>query len=314
MKPPERNPVSAPPPDSRPVVAALRGVSVLFDYSQTPALNLASFEVRQGEVFGLVGPAGSGKTLVLKIVAGRLRPTDGKASVFGRSPRRAGIKARIGYLSGRAAGEPQLSWARRLFPGRFLNRRAASPERDSQRRSDLMQAILGNRDLIVLDEPFWGLAAAERREVTDLIRALGSCGKTVILSSDSLWEAKDICDRLAVLYRGEIQAVGTLDALLATPEAIRFLGPVLPRAAAERVLRVLREEAGGGAVLAQEAAAMAGQAVPDPAPAAARRSDQVLTPLTMTATPAPPERPDEPAADPVDHKKLEDLTKTGKSS
>jgi energy-coupling factor transporter ATP-binding protein EcfA2 len=114
----------------------------------------------------------------------------------------------------------------------------------NDRRIALRQVLARDPDLLLLDEPFSELDAARCVEMRDLIGALAQRGKTVILTSRSLTHAKDVCDRFAVYDAGKIEAIGTLDEILATPDALRSIGPVLPPETAQRVLRIIREDLG----------------------------------------------------------------------
>jgi ABC-2 type transport system ATP-binding protein len=247
------------PPATGESVAVMSNVSVFFDDYRICALSHAHLEVRPGEIFGLVGPPGSGKSTALQVLAGRLRPAEGKVRVFGGSPRRSAIKARIGYLP-KPAGDTSLSaqWFG-VFRQMFAPRKSRLPPSASQaqRLSSLKGAIVGHRDLLVLNQPFFGLDPAARRETAGLLLMLAHRGKTVILGSSSLDETKDLCRRIALLDEGKIQGVGTLDQLLAAPGALRFLAPVLPTATAERVLSVLRQDLAVKAAAAPEAPAAA---------------------------------------------------------
>jgi ABC-2 type transport system ATP-binding protein len=290
----------------RKIVAVMRGVRMFFfEPDVVRALTDVSFEVRRGEVFGLLGPNGSGKSTTLEILAGQLRPAEGKVTVFGRSPRRGAIKSRIGYLPQPAGRKDRVNAAglraylRKLFGG-------------SQRRPTLAGVLVKNPDLMILDEPFSGLDPAGCRELKDLILTIARRGKTVILSSNSVTEAKEVCDRMAIYCEGRIQATGTLDELLATPDAVRFLAPVLSRAASVRVLEVIRDEVGGGASATQTAPENLENALPGATPAASpaeAAADITLAPLTKAARAVSPPEPLHTIIDPVDHGKLAKLTK-----
>jgi ABC-2 type transport system ATP-binding protein len=321
MKPPENGPAAAVQPDTREVVAAMNGVSKFFDSYQVRALMEIHFEVRRGEVFGLLGPEGSGKSTALKILAGRLRPTEGRATVFGRSPRRAAIKVRIGYLPQHTGQERESVFGRGLeFIKKFLTRldnrqRGEMDGRfpDPRRRLSLKQAILGSRDLVLLDEPFLGLDPAGCREAKELILTLARRGKTVIFTAGSLSDSRDICNRIAIFYEGKIQAVGTLGELLAMPDALRFTAPVLPRPVSERVLKMIREELGAEPVFAEKTAESLEARLPgDPrvkTSSATPTTEELLTPLVKQNAAKPSSEPPAAVTDPVNHEKLEELTK-----
>src|SRR5438128_12056718 len=109
-----------------------------------------------------------------------------------------------------------------------------------QRRIGLAQALINDPDLVILDEPTSGLDPIGCREVKDLIVALARRGKTIILSSHLLADVEDVCDRVVIYYGGKVQAMGTLQDLLATPDTTRITTPVLPRETLQRVLDMVR--------------------------------------------------------------------------
>ena len=289
------NPKSEPPQWREPV-ASMRGVSRYFDQSGfVRALSNVSFEVRRGEVFGLLGPSGSGKSTVIRILAGRLSPSEGKARVFGRPPRRRAARMRVGYLPQRPSHtKPHrlaqvMDFLRDVFIWRASGLR---PKPDDIipakiRSSVLKQVLLKNPDLLLLDEPFAALDTAGCAEMRDLIAALAQRGKTIILTSDSLAYAKDVCDWLAVCYAGKIESLGTLDEILATTDAIRMIGPVLPTETAQDVLKALREGLGRPGSAAEPPVPRTWGDSPIAAPAAlteqesvgATAADEVLAPL-----------------------------------
>jgi ABC-2 type transport system ATP-binding protein len=117
-----------------------------------------------------------------------------------------------------------------------------------QRRIGLAQALINDPDLVILDEPTSGLDPIGCREIKDLILALARRGKTVILSSHLLSDVEDVCDRVVIYYGGKVQALGTLQELLAKPDTLRITTPVLPRETMERVLATIRQDAGAAEV------------------------------------------------------------------
>lgn len=274
------------------IAAALRDVTVTYDGYQTRALSRVDAEFRRGEVTAVLGGKGAGKSALLKVLAGRLAATEGTVKVFGRSPR-GGAKARIGYLPGKVdATRPP------GFVDRLLGRKKESPS-VARGVARLAHAILGNRDLLVLDDPFADLNPAEIAEAKTLIRDLVARGKTVVLSSNALMESKDLCNRLVILHEGKVQAVGTLPELLASGSAIRFLPAVLPSETVERVLKVLREE-------------ILSHAHPvKPAQSEQKTSEPIkpLEKLTKPASGASPKPASAKSDDSINHEKLEGLTK-----
>lgn len=277
--------------DSGEAVATLRDVTVTYNGYQTRALARVNLEVRPGEVLGVLGAKGAGKSTLMKIIAGRLAPTEGKARVFGRSPRGRIAKARIGYLPGNVdAARPQ------GFFEKFLGGKKESVS-SARGIGRLTSAMVGGRDLLVLDDAFDGLSGAEVVEVVKLIRELVARGKTVVVSSDSLMAVKELCGRFAVLHEGRMQAVGTLSELLSGEGAVQFLPAVLPSEMVGRVLKVLREEIGAGVILTEtKSAEKKVDAQPGP------QSVLKKVPEAESKT-----------GDSIDHQKLHELTKPMKA-
>src|SRR3954471_12056401 len=258
-------------PKSGEVVVSVRGLTKVFkDFWGRPkarAVDNIDFEVRRGEVFGLLGPNGSGKSTTVKMLLGLLYPTKGHIEVFGKSPRNVKTKSRIGYL-------PEESYLYRYLNSRetldfFGNlfqltksdrenraeqllemvglnqtrmRSVGEFSKGMQRRIGLAQALINDPDLGILDEPTAGLDPIGCREVKDLIVALARRGKTVILSSHLLSDVEDVCNRVVIYYGGKIQAMGTLNELLATPNTIQITTPALPRETMQRVLDLIRKD------------------------------------------------------------------------
>src|SRR5436309_7034328 len=252
-------------------IVAVRGLTKIFkDFWGRPkakAVDNVDFEVRRGEVFGLLGPNGSGKSTTVKMLLGLLYPTKGHIEVFGHSPRHVATKSRIGYLPEESYlyryldSNETLDFFGSLFdlPNRERRRRAeqllemvglnqvrrrmvGECSKGMQRRIGLAQALINDPDHVSLDEPTSGLDPIGCREVKDLIIALARRGKTVILSSHLLADVQDVCDRVVIYYGGKIQAMGTLNDLLARPDAIRITMPALSRQTMERVLEIIRRD------------------------------------------------------------------------
>ncbi|MDZ4198093.1 MAG: ABC transporter ATP-binding protein [Kiritimatiellia bacterium] len=214
------------------------------------AVDSLSFRVRRGEVFGLLGPNGSGKSTTLKMLLGLLTPTRGTIRILGRDPRDIRSKSRIGYLSEESALYPYLTAAETLdFYGRLFELNAAERKQRTKellemigltharnrivgefskgmtRRIGLAQALINDPDLILLDEPTAGLDPPGCRQVKDLLLALARRGKTVLLSSHLLADVETVCDRVAILYGGRLQAAGPVRELLEDRERSRIWLP-----------------------------------------------------------------------------------------
>src|SRR5687768_12441337 len=205
------------------------------------ALDDLSLTIHRGEVFGLLGPNGSGKSTTIKLLLGLIFPDrGGKAFVLGQKAGSTEINKRIGFLPEESYlyrflnGEETLKFYGRLFniPSRDLKRRV--PElldivgldeksrkrklreysKGMARRIGLAQALINNPDLILLDEPTTGLDPIGTREMKDLILSLKAQGKTVLLCSHLLADVQDVCDRITILFRGEMRALGEVKDLL----------------------------------------------------------------------------------------------------
>jgi ABC-2 type transport system ATP-binding protein len=200
-------------------------------YGALEAVRGIDFEVRRGEVFGLLGPNGAGKTTTVEILEG-YRPRDGgEVEVLGADPARAGggWREQIGVVLQSSAMYETLTPAEmlRLFAGYYRKPRPVDEvielvglqeKRDDRvrrlsggqrRRLDLGLALIGDPELIFLDEPTTGFDPAARRRAWETIRGLRGLGKTILLTTHYLDEAEQLADRVAVLSHGRIVASGT---------------------------------------------------------------------------------------------------------
>jgi ABC-2 type transport system ATP-binding protein len=330
---------------SPPIVDARGLTKVFHDFWHRPkvqAVNDLSFEVHSGEVFGLLGPNGSGKSTTIKMMLGLLHPTRGSLRVLGRTPRDVRSKARVGYLPEESYLYPYLTSEETLdFYGRLfdLDHRERRDRMDQllemiglqharrltvgefskgmARRLGLAQALINDPDLIILDEPTSGLDPLGTRQVKDLILTLSKRGKTVLLSSHLLADVEDVCDRIAILYGGRIQAMGPIRELLEESGRYQMTLPELPPKALREVLQALRDALGEEPQLAHprrdleqfflevvekarsEAADTSGVRQPSENLARyLRRKGAAPPPAPSTNGPAPPGRPAEPAPGP----------------
>ena len=200
-------------------------------YGKVEALRGVSFEVAEGEVFGLLGPNGAGKTTTVEILEGYRARDGGEAYVLGHDPGDSprALRERIGVVLQQSELSPLLTVAEthRLFAGYYSSPRdvdevielvGLGEKRDARiktlsggqkRRLDLGVALVGNPDLVFLDEPTTGFDPAARRAAWDMIRSLRSLGTTILLTTHYLDEAQQLADRVAVLRDGVIVRQGT---------------------------------------------------------------------------------------------------------
>jgi ABC-2 type transport system ATP-binding protein len=199
-------------------------------YGELEAVRGISFEVQQGEVFGLLGPNGAGKTTTVEILEGYRRREVGEVEVLGTDPAAAGgdWRERIGVVLQSSAMYETLTVTEmlNLFAGYYREPRPVDEvvelvglkeKRDNRvrllsggqrRRLDLGLALVGDPELIFLDEPTTGFDPGARRRAWETIRGLRSLGKTILLTTHYLDEAEQLADRVAVLRQGEIVASG----------------------------------------------------------------------------------------------------------
>src|SRR2546423_651032 len=203
------------------------------------ALNALNLTINRGEIFGLLGPNGSGKTTTIKLLLGLLFPTEGDAFVFGQPAADVKKNERIGYLPEESYlyrflnAEETLDFYGRLFnmPPSLRRRRAqeliemvglaADKKRilkeyskGMRQRIGLAQALINDPELVILDEPTSGLDPLGTRWMKDLIKDLRNKGKTILMCSHRLEDVQDICDRIAILNEGELQELGPVKTLL----------------------------------------------------------------------------------------------------
>jgi ABC-2 type transport system ATP-binding protein len=236
------------------------------------ALKALDLEIRRGEIFGLLGPNGSGKTTTMKLLLGLLFPTSGQALVFGKEATDVSKNERLGYLPEESYlyrflnAEETLDFYGRLFdmPAKVRKQRAADLitmvglnkdkrrqlkeySKGMARRIGLAQALINDPELILLDEPTSGLDPIGTREIKDLILRLKAEGKTVLMSSHLLADVQDVCDRIAILHQGELKELGRVDALLKVRDETEIRAKGLSPAAQAEIRAVI--ERNNGSVL-----------------------------------------------------------------
>jgi len=207
------------------------------------ALHPLTLQVERGEIFGCLGHNGAGKTTTLKLLMGLVFPTSGSARILGADIKEPSAKVRIGYLpehpyfydyltapellgffaqlSGVPAGEraDRVKVVLERVGLRDINRlQLRKFSKGMLQRVGLAQAILHDPEVVFLDEPMSGLDPIGRREVRDLIQSLKDEGKTVFFSTHILSDAESLCDRVAVLHKGHLRAVGSVTELTTTTD------------------------------------------------------------------------------------------------
>lgn len=203
------------------------------------ALDNLNLEVYRGEIFGIIGPNGSGKTTAIKILLGLLFPTSGRAYVLGKEPTNVQIKYKVGFLPEESYlyhflnADETLDFYASIFkiPHRekkrrinellsFLGldnarkRKIREYSRGMARKVALAQALINDPDVVFLDEPTSGLDPISSKQIKDLILELRENGKTVFLSSHLLTDVQTICDRVAILHEGKLRVCGKMTDLV----------------------------------------------------------------------------------------------------
>jgi len=231
------------------------------------ALDNLNLEVERGEVFGYLGPNGSGKTTSVKLLLGLLFPTNGWAKVLDQPPGSVQANQRIGFLPEESYlyrflnAEETLDFYGRLFKiptrerrkriDRLIDMVGLDHARKRQlkeyskgmaRRIGLAQALINDPEVIFLDEPTTGLDPIGTREIKDLIVRLKEEGKTVFMCSHLLADVEDVCDRIAILFQGKLEMIGKVSDLLTEKGVLSFRGENVKPETAERIRRILEAE------------------------------------------------------------------------
>jgi ABC-2 type transport system ATP-binding protein len=258
--------------ENQPIIQTVELTKIYKDFwgrARVRALDGLNMEIQRGEVFGLLGPNGSGKTTTVRLVLGLLFPSGGLVRIFGKSPREVDTKKRIGYMPEESHlyeylnAEETLDFFGRLFG---LSRRERRERTDSliemvglerarrrpigkfskgmARRIGLAQALINDPDVLILDEPTTGLDPLGSRQMKDLIGMLRERGKTVFLCSHLLSDVEQICDRVCILYGGKAREVGSVSELLTEQERMEIRAPRLSDEALKGIRDIVRQDVG----------------------------------------------------------------------
>ncbi|WP_455274863.1 ABC transporter ATP-binding protein [Rhizobium herbae] len=206
-------------------------------YGKVSAVRDVSFQLNEGEIVALVGHNGAGKTTIVKLLLGLIRPSEGSVEVLGEDPLRGdfAVRQRLGYLPESVAfhmaltGRETLAFYARLkridtsrapellervgLAAEAADRPVRTYSKGMRQRLGLAQALLGQPRILLLDEPTSGLDPALRRRFYDLLDDLRSSGTTILLSSHALTELEDRADRVVILNEGVKIADGTIESL-----------------------------------------------------------------------------------------------------
>ena len=213
-------------------------------YGRILAVDRLSLEVPRGSVFGLLGPNGSGKTTVMGMLLGLVQPTSGSFNLLDSGMGQDDALHRIGAIVESPSFYPYLSARRNLAYFQNIAERGSPQELDDllervgladraddrfqtyslgmKQRLGLAYTLLGSPELLLLDEPTNGMDPAGMAEVRELIRSLGTDGRTVLLSSHLLHEVEQVCDSVGILSKGKLIAQGDVASLLQRQEQVRL--------------------------------------------------------------------------------------------
>ena len=235
--------------------------------SKVIAVEDLNLQVRSNEIYGLLGPNGSGKTTTLKLLLELLHPTKGKSLVLGGSARQRNISSRIGYLPEDSylykylTARETLDFYGRIFslPRRvrkaridallemvglspMANRPVGTYSKGMARRIGLAQALINDPELLILDEPTSGMDPIGTRQMKDLLIELARRGKTILLCSHLLADVEDVCDRIGILYGGRMQVEGTVESLLRHSDQRQIVTGPVSETIVEKIRRIVSDE------------------------------------------------------------------------
>ena len=215
--------------------ASVRLESVTKRFSGHTAVNRLSMEIAAGGIFGLLGPNGAGKTTAIRLIMGILEPDEGKIVLFGSPHNSRALSQRVGYLPeerglykkmkvldhliflgetkgiGRAdARKRAQAWLARLGVGEWALKKVEDLSKGMQQKVQFAGALLHEPELVILDEPFSGLDPVNAQVMKDIVVAIAAEGRTVLFSTHVMEQAERMCDRIAIIARGEMVVNGTV--------------------------------------------------------------------------------------------------------
>ena len=237
-------------------------------YGDIKALDGVSFNVNEGEIFGLLGPNGAGKTTLMEIMCGLRRLDRGRVSIQGHDLVKDvyAVRGAIGFcpqetlLYDLLSVQENLAFSAALYSldrrkfkervafscnvlgvGEFLKRRVEHLSGGMKRRANLAASIIHDPTIVILDEPTVGFDPTVKREFWDLIKNLKGSGKTILLSTHDMYEADEICDRVAIMEKGKIAALDRPQALKETLGGERSIHIRVKASQMKEALAVLKD-------------------------------------------------------------------------
>jgi len=226
-----------------------------------------SISIEPGEVFGLIGPNGSGKTTTFKLLLGLIFPTSGEAKLLGKPPTDVDVKSRLGFLPEESYlyrwlnADETLDFFGRLFNLDRATRKKRADElierfglaharkrqireysKGMTRRVGFAQCLINDPEVVIMDEPTSGLDPISSRQIKDLILDLKSRGKTVLLSSHLLADVQDVCDRICILHQGQTKIQGRVKDILVQRDSLTMTFKGLGEEARRKIEELARAE------------------------------------------------------------------------